>query len=64
VEETKLVERPKNFERPAQRHYEGRICAAQEYFGAVRYERLAKIMNHKNNKHIQLIRVECLGPID
>jgi len=38
VEETKLVGRPKSFERPAPRHYEGRFCAAQEYFGAVRYE--------------------------
>jgi len=50
VEETKLVERPEYFERPARRHYEGRICAAQEYFGAVRYKDWAKLREHLNDK--------------
>jgi len=38
VEETKLVERPKNFERPARGHYEGRIlCSAKIFWcGAIR----------------------------
>jgi hypothetical protein len=46
VEETKLVERPKGFERPARRHYERRICAVQEYFGAVRYEDWTKLRDN------------------
>jgi len=60
VEETKLVERPKNFERPARGHYEGRICAVQEYFGAMRYEGWARFMDHRNDKSIQFITVEPL----